>query len=821
MEDIKTVLQIDFQGAQSIGDLKAKVGELRDELKACAAGSQEAADKAYELAKAENTLKAAEKGAIDTTGKLAKTYNGLSSEMARLKIAQKNIDISTKQGRKDYETYAKAINKLNDELKGLDAQNGVFVRNVGDYANSVKTALSGMGGAVTGVFSSITTGLKALVTNPWVAIIAAIVLAIKELVDAVKRNEDAMEGVNKAMNKVKAVYVTIQRIFDDLVQGFLNSKGKIKETFDSFKEWVSDVWSYVEPYAEKVGGFFRTIKGYFVSFLGFIPKFWDNVIKISIKGASYLVALAKALSPKQTFEEALQETQESWLQGWENIKDKTVEIFDDVKEGVSNAVKKVVGYVKGQYSDAASILDQITEAERKLAEQHIKNTTKVAENNKKIAELNAVTADRENHSIDEREKALEESAKLQKQNLEIQKKEAQEQLRILKLKHSLNQSTNADLQEEADLEAEIINLEAQEADVDRNVANQKRAIAKDRIKEQKEIISTEINGITQRLAVVQKGSDEELNLQKEKLTKQKELAILDAKERIKDEEELRKALLAIDAEYNQKEEQVEEQHKLALANARNLEAKNKANNAKLNNGSASLQYYQSELDAARTYYDNLFQLQGESNEEYEARQIAALQNVKNAEKQLNEQRISNYMSVAGGIADIMSTVASAWEDSIQRRVEAGEISEEEGEKEFENVKALQIAVATINTISGAIAAFMKSQELGQPWGMIIGAIQAAAVTAAGIAEIAKIKSTTLSSGASGGGSSVGGGFNLPPVSQYTPEYTQNLTGANDTQNLAGAMRTAIEGADIKAYVVESDITNAQKKADKRNSEATW
>ena len=133
---------------------------------------------------------------------------------------------------------------------------------------------------------------------------------------------------------------------------------------------------------------------------------------------------------------------------------------------------------------------------------------------------------------------------------------------------------------------------------------------------------------------------------------------------------------------------------------------------------------------------------------------------------------------------------------------------------------MQIAVATIQTITGAITAFMTAQQLGFPWGTIIGTIQAAAVTAAGIANIAKIKSTTLGSSASGGGSS-GGGFALPSVQQYTPQYTQNLTGANDTADLSNAVKGAIEGADIKAYVVESDVTNAQKRANKRINESTW
>jgi hypothetical protein len=56
--------------------------------------------------------------------------------MAKLKAEQKNVDISTEEGRATFAKYAEEINGINDELKGLDASNGVFSRNVGNYAQS-------------------------------------------------------------------------------------------------------------------------------------------------------------------------------------------------------------------------------------------------------------------------------------------------------------------------------------------------------------------------------------------------------------------------------------------------------------------------------------------------------------------------------------------------------------------------------------------------------------------------------------------------------------------------------------------------------------
>lgn len=187
----------------------------------------------------------------------------------------------------------------------------------------------------------------------------------------------------------------------------------------------------------------------------------------------------------------------------------------------------------------------------------------------------------------------------------------------------------------------------------------------------------------------------------------------------------------------------------------------------------------------------------------------------NLQKEAVEQQIEMYSSLAESIGDIFGSIADILEDDIKNKVKNGEITEEEGEKQFEAVKAFQIAQATIQTISGAIAAFMSCQSTyPQPYGAIIGAVQAAAVTAAGIAQIAKIKSTQLG----GGGSSVGSATAAPVQTapeEYVPQYTQNATGESEITRLADTIK------DQKVYVVESDITEAQNRSKVRVTESTW
>lgn len=175
--------------------------------------------------------------------------------------------------------------------------------------------------------------------------------------------------------------------------------------------------------------------------------------------------------------------------------------------------------------------------------------------------------------------------------------------------------------------------------------------------------------------------------------------------------------------------------------------------------------------------------------------------IQEEENKIKEQRIQNWQDLASGIGSIMGSIS--------------DIMEEEGSKSFEAIKGLRIAEATINTINGAISAFMGCQSLGQPWGAVLGGVQAAAVTAAGIAEIAKIKNTKIGSSSSLGNTSTSTAAVTPVIADYTPDYTSNLTTQTETENLANALtKTSI-------WVSVTDIDNAQSKTRARVSETTF
>ena len=180
------------------------------------------------------------------------------------------------------------------------------------------------------------------------------------------------------------------------------------------------------------------------------------------------------------------------------------------------------------------------------------------------------------------------------------------------------------------------------------------------------------------------------------------------------------------------------------------------------------------------------------------------------------EEFDNYTSALqdslGGISQILGDVASAWETSIQAQVKEGKISEEEGEKQMENMKGIQSAIALINAFSSAVSAYNSMASI--PYvGPALGAAAAAAALASGIAQVVAIQK--VKKGDKGSGDSTRYAEVTPTQTDYNPQGITNVTGEQETQNLANAMSNA------PIWVAVKDIDAAQSKVKTRDKEATF
>lgn len=188
-----------------------------------------------------------------------------------------------------------------------------------------------------------------------------------------------------------------------------------------------------------------------------------------------------------------------------------------------------------------------------------------------------------------------------------------------------------------------------------------------------------------------------------------------------------------------------------------------------------------------------------------------------AERVMYETSVKMAEEAAAKKMAVMSAYASGTSDLLSG---IADLMEESGQADEASVKAaknLRIAAATIDMISGAVTAFSTAQSLGPIAGPIVGAINAAAVVASGLANIAKIKATTVSKDAS--------------PNQSAPE-TPQATVAAPALAAAVPTTTIVNGASTEAalnraaqpqkvYILQSDIEAANDASQVQVAESSF
>lgn len=178
----------------------------------------------------------------------------------------------------------------------------------------------------------------------------------------------------------------------------------------------------------------------------------------------------------------------------------------------------------------------------------------------------------------------------------------------------------------------------------------------------------------------------------------------------------------------------------------------------------------------------------------------------------------------------------ALEDKLRKDKEALDKAFSEKEKAlkkeaFERDKKSKAASIVMNTIMGSVSAFtgMVSAIPG-PVGLVLGGISAALVTALGVVQLSNLNKTKFDGGAPsvtpvatpgdigggdvGGAGAIGGGGSGGGITSFNPALTGAPTGGTTT----GGSGTQ---PPVRVYVVESDITNAQKSVSVAESNATF
>ena len=168
--------------------------------------------------------------------------------------------------------------------------------------------------------------------------------------------------------------------------------------------------------------------------------------------------------------------------------------------------------------------------------------------------------------------------------------------------------------------------------------------------------------------------------------------------------------------------------------------------------------------------------------------------------QINDEATANQKQAMKERIDAMQWAASNTSSILNSIADMYDANSEGNKKNAQRAKNLRIAGAIIDTISGAVTALATAQQLGPIAGPIVGAVNAAAITAAGIANVMKIRQTPID-GSSSGGSTASPTVSAPRI-DVGPQQTTVVQGDQAEDRLNRMAQ------DQRVYILQSDIEAA-------------
>lgn len=795
--DEVTIIRIDTgQAVQSVGDLQQNIKLLKERLKEAQIGTEEyqqtvkalkenqaaLKDAMYGTAGSMEQLTADAKGlnvTLDAQGKLVNaetvSYNALVHTLADLKTQWRQA--TDEQTRADL---GAKINAVNNRLKDMDASVGVFKRNVGNYTGSIVDAFGKMGGgaaAMVGPIRTATTAMDVMGKTPVLAIMGLLAGVLNSVIKNLKTSEENTQALTAAMAPLQSIGDAVTKVMQGLGKGVA---------------WV------VEQFGKLTEKVFGTNK--------------------AMQDRADLAAKENALAKQQ------RET-----------------LVENAK------AERDIAELRAKASDKATY----------SASERLAFLQQAGDLEKDIADRSRQQAKAEYEALKLRTSLTQSS----KEDLDALAAAEEKWIRADTNYYNAVRTINAGIVK-AKREEEKARREAAKAADDEAKRVREAALAK---------IAAEKQYIDSLIQFTKKGSDERLDLQNQAAQKEKERAEAEAKTKITDAEQLARALEIIDKNYNlaieknqrEHDEAVREETLQAIANRRDLlergsveqlaaqveyqqaalasltqgldetdaefEARRIAAQQAVTDAQKALQdqslaiertawenrmntyqegslaYLKAAVELKQYELDTLHQLEGESDEEFRARQLAAEKAHSDAMKAVWDARVQMFSESVGATSGLLSSLADLYESD-----------ERHSAQNAQKVKALRIAQATIDMLSGVVAAVSNAYKSADPaMASVLAAVNSAAIIAAGVANINKIKATQIP-----GASSAGSGSATPAtVNAPTPtaevQQVRTLTGASEEERLN---RMA---SDQRVYIVYSDIEAAQNGTRTRVRESTF
>ena len=700
--------------------------------------------------------------AFDQNNKLVNmqgvSYNALVHEMADLKQAWRATTDEMERA-----ALGERINSVNDQLKSMDASVGNYQRNVGNYIGAMDHLTASFGSMGKGAQSviapikGVTTGLKTLSATPAIAILGLLANVLQKVIEGLKSSEENTNAMTQAMAPFAAIGDTVTKVLQGL-------GGVLAMVVEGFGKLTSAIFGTNEATKERL-------------------RLAKEEAALQEQERNNIIANAEAEREVARLRaEAADKTKYSASE--------RIALLEQAGEQERLIAERSVQAAKMQYEIIKSrnaLTQSNAEDLKKEAEAYAAVVNAETSYYNKVREINAGISEARNAEA----KAASDAAKAAK-DAAAAKIAAEKEYIAKALADEVQAATN---RAEAFRHGSVEYLAAM-----RDVA----ALEYDQMKRQMD--ETDAEWQARRLAAARKLAEAQQSttdalIEEGRLALENEMNALATGSL----DQLAKAVELAKYNLDNIHQAIDESDDAFLA--RRLEAQQAyqgalqaQNEAEVEEGrqqyeqrlatleEGSLAYLDAEVALKKYELDTLHQLEGESEEAFRTRQLQAEKEYYNAKKAQVQSWMQTLSGMASGVSSILGSIADAMEDNT-------EMTEAEAKK----AKNLRVASATIDMLQGAVTAYAGAQSLGVPMGPIIGAINAAAVIATGIANIAKIKATQVSANSSSSQTPiVPAQVNAPTVSPQV-QQVRTLTSASEEDRLN---RMA---DDHRVYILSSDL----------------
>lgn len=763
----------------------------------------------------------------DENGRLVKAETVSYNELVR------QMDILKQQWRATTDEAERAklgdrINQVNDRLKDMDASVGVFGRNVGNYLGAVDHLTAGIASmgkgaaSVVGPLKNMTLGLKAMSATPAVAVLGLLANILQKVMEAMQGNEESANALNQALAPLRvvgdavtkvfqamgSVLVTVVDWFGKLTTAILGTNKASEERLrlakeenelnEAQRETLKQNAEAERDIAELRAKASERDKYTATERMAFLEEAGKKEAEIAAREMQNAKTRYKLIRDRNALTKSSEEQLAEEAQAYADMVKAETNYYQSIRTintGITRARReeaKAARDAANAVKDAATAklnaekdyLSQLLSITRTGTQSELDLQNRLAKMERDIAKADAKQKITDRTELTKALALIEKTyqVQLEKNQQEHDNKVLAEELQSLANRRDALQQGSVEYaaaQEEYAARA-LDGLRRQMDETDAEFESRRlaalRALKEAQNATADAVLSETQDALKAQMAGLAEGSVEYLALSLEAARANLDSIYQGIDESI-DQYNARR--LEAERAVREAEDALEE----GRIDHDRLILENRMNEAE----EGSLTFLSRQVELKQYELDTLHQLEGESNEEFRARELAADKEYTEAKRALIQEGIALYQSYSAAVSGLLGSLADMYESDTNA-----------SQREVRKAKNLRIAGATIDMLSGVVTAIAQAQQLGPIAGPIMAAINSAAVIAAGTANINKIKAQQVSTSSSG--SSTPAVVNAPAVVPSVNEV-RNITSDREEERLnqmAGDQRVYILSSDLEA-----------------------